>query len=588
MTVPRLAALAAVLTSFAVPSAASAELTVSKPDATTVLVTEAAIGTDHITVDTTADTVTVTREEFTAALNAGDGCQQATGGEVTCSATGVEKVSIQLGFGDDMLLEGTGTLRREVNGRFGRDTIVDQPGDDHLTGGTDDDTFVMRGGNDTVVGDDPNEPSSPPADDWISYRDSTAGVDVTLPATGTSTGNGAGTEDDTISGVEHVQGSQHADDLTGNVVRNQLYGNDGGDTLDGAGGQDDVYGHDGDDTLRGGAGNDHLWGAGGADELDGGADVDRLNAVDDPLEADTAIDCGDGDGDTLDADNLTDPEPIGCEIVAPEFYEGPEIVAFDAFMEGQWAAVGDFSVTGGSVEDEIEVEWWRCPWDQADCNLRLITDQPGYELTAEDVDSVLYAVVRVSNEAGEDVWITGDTPVIEPAPFVEDDPRLIPPPPPPPQVFVFPPGPPPYGDYGDYADTLEQRLAPLEASVGGSLRSLARRWNGRDPRALARRRFIPHRVKFPETGELVLTWSATVGSARAAAARRVTIGRGRARGAQGSTRTVRVRPTARGRAVLRRSRSLRVTVAATFVGGAATVAAPAEARRTFRLRRRSR
>jgi hypothetical protein len=579
MTVPRLAALSALLC-LVVPASASAELTVSKPEATTVLVTESAIGTDRITVDTTPETVTVTPDEVSDELVAGDGCQL-TAGAVTCGAVGVEQVTIELGFSDDVLFEGTGSLPRVVHARFGRDLIHDQPGDDHLTGGTEADTFVMHSGDDTIVGEDPNEPNALPADDWVNYHHSAAGVDVTLPATGTSTGNGAEGEDDTISGVEHVQGSPDVDHLTGNDGRNELYGGEGGDTLEGGDGQDTLRGDSGDDTLRGGAGPDFLWGLAGADEFDGGPDDDRLNAVDDPLEQDPVIDCGDGSGDTLDADNLTDPEPTGCETVAPEFYDHPSIHAFDVFMEGHWAVIGDFSVTGGSEDDEIEVEWWRCSWDE-DCNLRLISSDPGYELTEEDVDAVLYAVVKVSNDAGSDTSVTDDTPLIERAPFVYHGDPIVRPAVPRPDVVHRPPRRPPYGDD---ADVLEQKLGPLELAVGTTLRALARRWQAKDPRALARRRWIGHPVTFPETGTLALAWTATPGGARAAASRRVTVARGRVSASKGAKRKVRVRPTPRGRALLRRSKRLRITLSATFVGGPATAAAPAEAKRTFVLRR---
>ena len=590
MPFPRAAALSVILATFALPSGASAEIVVSKTDPATVSVAETSAAADRVSVATTSETVTISAEDAPTELTAGDGCQETQPDVVTCSATGVTKVVVQLWFSDDTLLPGTGSLRREVHASYGNDVVHDQPGDDLLSGGPGDDRFHMYGGDDEVIGD-ADEAHGYSADDELRYAAYSAGVNVTLPSTGTSTGNGAGAENDTISGVEHLQGSPHADHLVGNDVHNYLSGGDGGDKIEGSGGGDTLYADDisggsgNDDELSGGAGRDHLWAQDGSDVLDGGPDGDWLNAVDDPLQADQSIDCGDGGDDTLDADNLTDPAPTGCEIVAPEFYEHPELLAVDEFMEGHWAVISGFSVTGGTLEDELNVDWFRCPPDD-DCDLRQSGDSPGYWLTSGDVDSLLYAVVTISNPAGSDTTATGDSPIIEPG-LVQEvvGPQA---PPQPPAIVRLPPVlPPPYADYGDDADALEQRLRPIEAAIGRSLRSLARRWTGDDPRSFARRRFISHRVTFPETGELSLTWTATIGGTHAAAARRVTIARGRARGSKGRTRTVRVRPTRLGRAVLRRARSLRMRVAATFVGGPATAAAPAETRLTLRLRRRS-
>ena len=592
MSVPRLGALC-VLLCLAIAAPASAELTVSKPDATTVRVAETAFAADRLHVDTTSEAVTITADDSMTKLIAGDGCTEPQPEVVSCAAAGVTVVELNLGFHGDVLLAGTGSLRREVDGGFGEDRIHDQPGDDLLVGGADGDTFHMHGGDDEVVGFAPSEPTTHGDQDWLVYSAYTDGVEVVLPASGTSTGNGAVGESDTISGIEHVEGGPGDDHLIGTDSYNFLYGRGGGDILEGGGGGDSLYGDsayggaDNDDQLSGGAGNDLLWAQAGSDVIEGGPGSDSLNAVDHPLQADRSIDCGDGDGDTVDADNLTDPEPIGCEIIAPEFYDPPEIEAWDLFMEGHWLAFGEFSVTGGSPEDEIETEWWRCPAD-GDCNLRDITLDPGYLLTDEDVDATLFAVVRVRNEAGGDEYVTDDTPVIEPAPDeYAGRPESLPPPDPG-LIFLPPAGPPPgdYGDYGDYADVLGQRLAPLNAALDASLRRLARRWRGHDPRALARRRRIAHRVTFPDTGKLTIAWTAAVGSARAAARRRVTIARGTAQAAKGTSRAIAVRPTKRGRALLRRSKRLRVTLSATFVGGAATAAAPAEAKRTYVLRRR--
>ena len=71
-------------------------------------------------------------------------------------------------------------------------------------------------------------------------------------------GTAAGLGKDTISGVERVTGSAHADTLLGDANDNILSGNGGNDTINGMAGAD---------TLRGGSGQDRLTGGSGADRF---------------------------------------------------------------------------------------------------------------------------------------------------------------------------------------------------------------------------------------------------------------------------------------------------------------------------------
>ena len=90
--------------------------------------------------------------------------------------------------------------------------------------------------------------------DVADYLTSDAGVTVNL-ATGATQGGDA--EGDTLTGIEAVRGSQHADRLIGDDAPNLLIGLDGNDTLEGG---------EGDDW--------HLQGGAGADLVDGGAGFD--------------------------------------------------------------------------------------------------------------------------------------------------------------------------------------------------------------------------------------------------------------------------------------------------------------------------
>ena len=149
-----------------------------------------------------------------------------------------------------------------IRGTAGNDDLSGTSGNDHLLGLGGNDKLDGGGGNDTLEGGAGADTLAGGAGkDVLSYRFSTAGVTVDLsPATDTASGGhaSAGTQNDVISGFEHVVGSEHADSLTGDSEANDLKGRGGNDTL--AGG-------DGNDTLEGGAGADSLAGGVGKDVL---------------------------------------------------------------------------------------------------------------------------------------------------------------------------------------------------------------------------------------------------------------------------------------------------------------------------------
>jgi len=100
----------------------------------------------------------------------------------------------------------------------------------------------------------------PEVRDTASYATATAGVRVTLAASGAQQNTG-GAGSDTLINIENLAGSTYDDSLTGDGIANHLSGGPGNDTFDGGAGND---------TLDGGAGNDLLWGGTGADSLIGG------------------------------------------------------------------------------------------------------------------------------------------------------------------------------------------------------------------------------------------------------------------------------------------------------------------------------
>lgn len=195
----------------------------------------------------------------------------------------------------------------DVLGGSGADVITGNGSDNHLSGGVGADDLFGEGGNDILEGGaDPDDLSGGDGSDTASYEHSPAGVTVDL--LGGSTGDADG---DTLSTIENLHGSDHADVLTGDTGPNtlsgeggwdDLYGGGGNDVLIGGYGSDDLNGGDGNDLLSGGDGDDNLFGGGDADTLRGGSGVDTMvgDAGNDSLYGEAGVEtagywsCGSG------------------------------------------------------------------------------------------------------------------------------------------------------------------------------------------------------------------------------------------------------------------------------------------------------
>lgn len=528
----------------AFPATASAGAIVSTGDGgETVAVDSDALEYNVITVSVSDDRVRVMESISGGAITAGSGCSQDSEDVVSCPAAGVQRVRVWLGDGDDDFHgSDAGSLRLEVHGEAGNDELNDGPAADLLDGGSGwDDVMRPSGGDDEIIGGDGDS-------DLVSYLSYTEAVDVALPAANaTSTGNGGrvSAENDTIHGdVEDVRGGFGPDLITGNDLANALGGGPGADEISAGDGNDVVNGQSDPDTLSGGGG------------------YDRLNAADG--FADDALDCGAGDDD-LDADNSYDPAATGCEVIAPEF-TGLSSLVGPHFRAGDWVTLSLGPLTAAGPL-HTRATWTLC--DTTGCSPSSRGDASGYRLSEADVGGNLYAHAVVTNRAGSAQTTTPMTPKIGPRP--PQPPATVTPPiaePPveqqPPVVVVPPP-----------ADSPQERLARLAFAVDGALDPLARAIADADPRRLARRGSARHRFLFPEDGTVALRW----------VVRGRTIASGRADGAAGQRSTVAMRLTAQGRRMLRRAKRLRLTLAATFVGGAATNAAPARGSARFTLRR---
>ncbi len=217
------------------------------------------------------------------------------------------------GMDDDTLLGGPGN--DNLSGMDGDDRLEGGPGNDTLEGGAGADE--IDGGEDAGRGEFFGSSRSLIWGDTATYVDSDAGVTINL-ATGTAEGGHA--EGDTLTGIESVRASDHADVLvarnddpaTGDGEGSTLYGQGGDDLLTGGDGQDYLWGGKGDDTLMGGASNsDYLEGGAGADVLDGGegfGDYAKYELSDAGVTVNLAT--GEAEGGHAEGDTLTGIESV--------------------------------------------------------------------------------------------------------------------------------------------------------------------------------------------------------------------------------------------------------------------------------------
>lgn len=155
-------------------------------------------------------------------------------------------------------LGGTIAFTRLATGS-GNDTVITVPGGS---------VRVDLGlGNDLLIADDTaGNFTGGQGIDFISYRDSSSGVQVDLMTNATSGGYAA---NDTIAEFENIDGSQIGDD--------RLNGTNGSNVISGWGGNDIVFDRGGNDTVDLEDGNDAIFSGGGRDRYIGGAGIDTLS-----------------------------------------------------------------------------------------------------------------------------------------------------------------------------------------------------------------------------------------------------------------------------------------------------------------------
>ena len=275
--------------------------------------------------------------------------------------TGIENID---GSSHADLLIGNGR-NNTLNGRDGNDTLISGAGDDQLHGGA---------GADRLDGGEGH-------DDWALYWGSDVGVTVNLA---TGTGQGGHAEGDTLTGIERIHGSDHADHLTGDDGDNGFNGDAGADTIDGGEGHDfagywgsdagvtvnlatgtglgghaegdtligieSISGSDHSDHLIGSDEDDSLNGEAGADTLDGGEGDDNAGYWGSDAGVTVNLATGTGLGGHAEGDTLT-----GIEGVSGSYHHADHLIGDDG-DNGLSGNGGNDTLDGGGGNDWLNGE----------------------------------------------------------------------------------------------------------------------------------------------------------------------------------------------------------------------------------------
>jgi Ca2+-binding RTX toxin-like protein len=198
-------------------AAAPADALTAKVSGATVLVDTDAGASD---VRITKQSGHIVVEDRNGRENAGAGCDE-SGGAILCGASGIGRINVTLGLGDDRALAQSelGTIPVTIDGEGGDDDIAGGPGDDNIHGGP--------------------------------GKDALEGSNTTLFAQETAS---AGAGDDAIfgeTGDDHIDGGIGADRISGGDGNNTVDAGFGDDQLIGstAGGHTSFHGEDGDDRF---------------------------------------------------------------------------------------------------------------------------------------------------------------------------------------------------------------------------------------------------------------------------------------------------------------------------------------------------
>lgn len=208
------------------------------------------------------------------------------------------KINLETGEASSGDAEGDRLISIEdVKGSIHGDVLIGSDSSNHLDGFLGDDRIIGNGGADILDGggirsSEPNK--NRPGNDWLSYKTSTSGVNVSLKTGGSvledpnnffsvqlsRRGRGGDAEGDELVKAKDDKGNNTAYSSFENLEGSER--NDSNDSLEGDIGDNIIKGLNGSDILKGDGGNDTLIGGAGADELDGGNGTDWADYSESP------------------------------------------------------------------------------------------------------------------------------------------------------------------------------------------------------------------------------------------------------------------------------------------------------------------
>ncbi|GKY89225.1 hypothetical protein STA1M1_30940 [Sinisalibacter aestuarii] len=300
-------------------------------------------------VDTGGDNV------YDVTITASDGVNSSEAKNVAIHVTDTANFVLVPGTPASETLLGS-SADNHITGEGGNDRLFGKGGANWLEGGIGNDRLFGGGANDILSGGDNNDflRGGGGADfidggngiDRASWNASSEGVTVNLAL---GTGAGGSASGDLITNVEEMEGSDFADNLTGDDGDNWIAGRGGADTLAGGLGNDVIFGNAGSDNLLGGDNDDLLIGGAGADTLNGGTGQDRAEYVQSGAAVQVDLGSGVGTGGDAAGDILISIENVNGSNFA-------DTLTGDGNANILRGRSGDDVLNGGAGDDVINGE----------------------------------------------------------------------------------------------------------------------------------------------------------------------------------------------------------------------------------------
>ena len=252
-----------------------------------------------------------------------------------------------------------GPYADNLSGGNGNDTMLGGGGPDDLQGWGGDDTLKGQDGNDTLHANSGADVLDGGANtDSLSYAG--IGQSVYVYQDGHANDGMLG-ENDNVTSIENLTGSQYNDDLQGTQGDDVIDGNGGGDKIDAFFGDDTIYGGDGPDNIIGGPGmpadcgnsgctkfdTDTVWGGVGSDTIDYSSRDENLTI---------ALDGSQKSGGFMENDDLHQMENANGGSGNDTIYgnDAPNSITGGAGGDGMVGHQGNDYLSGGPGNDFLD------------------------------------------------------------------------------------------------------------------------------------------------------------------------------------------------------------------------------------------